>query len=218
MEEKDKKSRQIFAKLKPRRGQLRRNAQKLEEASLSHAKKFIVDRFDNIKSVRRHALGWLVAVGLLITVTMLQLMGYQKSYSLQAPIAGGVYAEGVIGPLETINPVLARSQAELSASRLVFSSLLNYDTDGYLRGELADTWRAENGGKRYVVELKKDLKWHDGTPVTVEDVIFTVNLIKNPLVRSPLYSSWAQIKVSRLSPTAIAFDLSRVYAYCRAIY
>ena len=62
MEEKDKKSRQIFAKLKPRRGQLRRNAQKLEEASLSHAKKFIVDRFDNIKSVRRHAPGWLVAV------------------------------------------------------------------------------------------------------------------------------------------------------------
>lgn len=99
---------------------MRRNARKLEEVSVSHAKKFIVDRFDNIKSVRRHALGWLVVVGLLIAVSALQLMGYQKSYSFEAPVAGGVYAEGVVGPLETINPILARSQAELSASRLVF--------------------------------------------------------------------------------------------------
>ncbi|MGB3009283.1 MAG: peptide ABC transporter substrate-binding protein [Candidatus Saccharimonadales bacterium] len=212
MEEKDKKSRQIFAKLKPRRGQLRRNARKLEEVSVSHAKKFIVDRFDNIKSVRRHALGWLVVVGLLIAVSALQLMGYQKSYSFEAPVAGGVYAEGVVGPLETINPILARSQAELSASRLVFSSLLNYDSTGHLRGELAETWRAENGGKRYIVDLRKGLKWHDGTPVTVEDVMFTVNLMKNPLVRSPLYSSWSQIKIVRLSETSVAFDLSRVYA------
>lgn len=36
--------------------------------------------------------------------------------------------------------------------------------------------------------------------------------MKNPLVRSPLYSSWSQIKIVRLSETSVAFDLSRVYA------
>ncbi len=212
MEEHPQKKQRILARLKPRRGQLRRSARKIEAASISHAKRFIVDRFDNIKSVRRHALGWLVAVGLLISVTALQLVGYQTSYSLQASVPGGVYAEGVVGPLETVNPILARTQAELSASRLVFSSLLSYDTTGHLRSELAVSWRAENGGKRYVVDLHKNLKWHDGAPLTVEDVMFTVNLIKNPLVRSPLYGSWSQIKVVRLSETSLAFDLSRVYA------
>jgi peptide/nickel transport system substrate-binding protein len=212
VEEKPKKRWRSLATIKPRRGQLRQGARKLEEVSVSHARRFIVDRFDSIKVVRRHAVGWLTAVGLLITISALQLMGYQQSYSLQAPVSGGVYAEGVIGPLETINPILARSQAEQSASRLVFSSLLNYDNTGSLRGELADSWRSENNGKRYVVELRKDLKWHDGEPVTPEDVIFTINLIKNPLVRSPLYPSWTQIKVSRVSDTAVAFDLARVYA------
>lgn len=201
-----------FSIIRPERGRLKRGARKLETASLRHARRFIVDRFDNIKLVRRHALGWLAAVGLLIFVSVLQLIGYQRSYSLSAPVVGGTYAEGVEGKLETINPILARSQAEQSAVRLIFSSLLNYDQTGHLRGEIASGWRAENSGKRYIVDIRPGLTWHDGQRVTADDVVFTVNLIKNPLVRSPLYGSWSQVKVTKLSPNSVAFDLARVYA------
>ena len=137
----------------------------------------------------------MVVIRLLISVSAFQLIGYQRSYSTYAPTTGGTFAEGVVGPLETMNPIFARTTAEQSASRLIFSGLLSYDSTTHLRGELADSWRAEDEGRRYIVDLKKDVYWHDGKKVTADDVVYTINMIKNPLVRSPLYSSWSQVKV-----------------------
>lgn len=198
--------------LKPTSRSLRRGARKIETATLKHANRFIVSRLDSIRSVRRHALGWLAFVGLLICISAFQLAGYQRSYSLYAPVAGGTYAEGVVGPLESINPIFARTQAEQAASRLVFASLLSYDATTHLRNDLASSWRIEQDGKRYVVDLRNDVVWHDGQKITADDVTFTVNLIKNPLVRSPLHNSWAQVKATKLSETSVAFDLVRPYA------
>lgn len=212
MEEPSVKSWHKFTKLRPARENLLRGARRVEAVTLKHAHTFILSRFDSIKSVRRHALGWLSFVGLIICVSVFQLIGYQQSYSMSAPSGGGTFAEGVVGPLEVINPIFSRTNAEQSASRLIFSGLLSYDVRKHLRGELADTWRAENDGKRYVVNLRKDIKWHDGEKITADDVVFTIGLIKNPLVRSPLYSSWSQVKVSKLSESSVAFDLSRTYA------
>lgn len=201
-----------FATLRTTRSGLRRRARKLETASLKHARTFIVERFDSVKSVRRQALGWLTVVGLLICVSVFQLLGYQRSYSVITTVAGGTYAEGVSGKLETMNPILVRTPAEQSASRLIFSGLLSYDETGHLRGELAKSWRVENSGLRYVVDLQPGVTWHDGKPLTADDVVFTVGLIKNQLVRSPLQPSWSQIKVVKLSSTSVAFDLARIYA------
>lgn len=197
---------------KPTRAVIKQGALHLERRSLRHAQTFIVDRFDSIRAVRRQALGWLTAIGLLILISVVQLFGYQRSYSLVTPTAGGTYAEATIGPLETMNPILTRTPAEQSATRLIFSGLLSYDTSGHLRPELADSWKVENNGKRYVVTLKPDIKWHDGKPFTADDVVFTVTLIKNQLVHSPLYGSWSQIKVTKLSNLSLAFDLTRTYA------
>lgn len=212
MDDQPDSSWQRFRKLSPSSRHIRQRARKLENATLKHAHTFILSRFDSIRSIKRHALGWLFFVGLLICVSAFQLVGYQRSYSQYAPVDGGTFAEGVIGPLETMNPIFARSSAEQSASRLIFSSLLTYDTSTHLRGELADSWRIENDGRRYVVDLRDDVKWHDGKKVTADDVIFTVGIIKNPLVRSPLYASWSQIRVTKLSGTTVAFDLVRPYA------
>ncbi len=197
---------------RPTRVTLKRRARKIETASVKHTQKFIVERLDNIKLVRRQALGWLFAVVLIIAISLFQLLSYQRSYSVLAPIEGSTYAEGVSGKLETMNPILARTSAEQSAARLLFSGLTSYDSAGQLRGELAEKWRTEDGGKRYIVDMRSSAVWHDGKPVTADDVVFTVGLIKNQLVRSPLYGSWSQIKVTKLSDHSVSFELARVYA------
>ena len=46
--------------------------------------------------------------------------------------SGGVYVEGVIGDISTLNPLLAASEPEQAVSRLLFSSLYNYDVTGAL--------------------------------------------------------------------------------------
>ncbi len=184
----------------------------MENATLKHAHRFIVSRFDSIRFVKRHAIGWLLFVGLLILVSGFQLLGYQRSYSQFSPVEGGTYAEGVVGALETMNPIFARTVAEQSASRLIFSGLFSYDSTTHLRGELASTWRVENDGRKYIVDLRDDVYWHDGKKITADDVIYTIGIIKNPLVRSPLYGSWSQVRVTKVSQSSVAFELVRPYA------
>lgn len=213
-EEPSARSWRRFARLKPDRKKIRRRARKIESATLKHAHRFIIRRWENVKHVRRFALGWLLLVGLLIGVSGLQMLSYRHALMKTGPVSGGTYAEAVTGPLETINPLFAATSAEQSASRLIFASLLSYDSSNHLRGELAASWRSEEQGKRYIVDLRQDLMWHDGQPLTADDVVFTVERIKNPLTRAnqSLYRSWTSIKVSKLSDYSLAFDLSAPYA------
>ena len=201
-----------FTQLKPNRRLLTRSARKIENATLKHAHTFIIRRWDNVRDVRRHAIGWLVLVGLLIVLSATQMMMFQKTFSADAPIPGGTYAEGVLGELDNINPLFASSSAERSASKLLFASLLSYDKSGGLRGELASTWQTENDGKTYVVTLRDGLRWHDGAPITADDVVYTINMMKDPRAGSVLYSSWAGVAVEKRSDLVVTMTLPVPYA------
>lgn len=209
MEEPSSQNWRRFTRLRPDRKRIRRSAKKIEIATLKHAHTFIIRRWDNVKDVRRFALSWAFLIGLLIAVSGLQMLAYQRAFSQVAPTDGGTFAEGVVGPLETINPLFATTSAEKSASALIFSGLLSYDQQNSLRGEIANDWRIENDGRRYVVDLKQDVSWHDGAPVTADDVVFTVDRMKNKLTKADasLYNSWTGISVTKLSQYSVAFDL-----------
>lgn len=202
-----------FRRLRPESGKrLIRGARKIEKATLRHTHKFLVSRYENIRNVKRQAFGWIAAVSLLIVLGGIQLVATQDSYSTVAKSDGGVYAEGVIGQLDVINPLFTSTQAERSAARLIYSGLLGYDSEGELRGELAESWRIERDGARYVVEMKPDINWHDSRPVTADDVVFTVEMMQDSATRANQQQMWGGIKVEKLSDRTIAFDLPRAYA------
>lgn len=199
-------------RLRTNRKRIKRSAKKIETATVKHAHTFIVSRWENVKNVRKLAMVWLLLVAILISVSGLQMLAYYNSYTRVAAADGGTYAEGVVGPLETINPLFAATSAERSASKLIFSGLLSYDPSNKLRGEIADTWRVENGGLKYVVDLRQNVMWHDGVEVTADDVVFTINRIKNPDVRSRLYEDWVNVTVSKISRYSVAFTIPRPYS------
>jgi peptide/nickel transport system substrate-binding protein len=202
-----------FTRLKrPTVKTVRTRARKIEGATLRHAHRFIISRWTNLREVRRLALGWMALASLLVIVTGVQLFWVQNAYSSQQSESGGTYAEGVIGRLDTLNPIYATTQSERSASRLIFSSLVRYDTNNALVGDIATTWQASNGGKTYVVQLRKDAKWHDGESLTADDVVYTLDLIKNPQTRSYLYLTWHDIGVKKLDKYRVQFDLPSAYA------
>jgi peptide/nickel transport system substrate-binding protein len=212
LEEPSSSSWRRFSRLRPNRKLLRRRARKIESATVKHAHTFLIHRWENVRDVRRHALGWMLLVGLLIALSGVQIVFSQRNFMADSPADGGTFAEGVLGDLDTINPIFASTSAERTASKLVFASLLSYDSQNQLRGELASTWKVEQDGKRYVVSLRPNLTWHDGAPLTADDVVFTVGLMQNPLTRSSLYSTWTGIKVSKIDDHTVAFDLQGVYA------
>lgn len=201
-----------FARMRTSKRQIRKRARKIESATIKHAHRFLIHRWGNVKEVRRAVLSWLMLMAVLIVMSGFQLSAFQKSYSQTGPVSGGTYAEGVQGPLETINPIFASTSAEVSASKLVFSGLLSYDKTNSLRNDIAKSWSVDEGGKRYVVDMREDVKWHDGKPVTADDVVFTVERIKNPLTRAVNRTSWTGVTVAKAGPYKVVFDLPAPYA------
>ena len=198
--------------LKIDKKRLSRRMKKAEASTTRHAHRFIIKRLDNIRNVRRHIISWLLLVGVMILAVGAQLIWFQRSYQTTAAARGGTYAEGSLGPVETLNPLYANSSAEMATARLMFSSLYHYDETGHLQGDLARTIATNDGGKTYTVTLRPDARWHDGTQLTAHDVAFTVNLIKNPETRSPLRINWQDVKVEAVNDTTVRFTLPAVYA------
>lgn len=189
-----------------------RRVKKAEGATMRHAHKFIVGRLDNIRSVRRHIIVWLLLVGAMIIAVGMQYMWFQNSYTTLAAAKGGTYAEASMGPIDTLNPLYASSDAELAASRLMFSSLFNYDETGHLHNDLAESMTIDKTGTIYTVKLRPNVRWHDGMLVTAKDVAFTVNLIKNPETRSGLRVNWQDITATALDDSTVQFHLPAIYA------
>ncbi|HET8883920.1 MAG TPA: peptide ABC transporter substrate-binding protein [Candidatus Saccharimonadales bacterium] len=201
-----------FQKLTFDSKKISKRVKKAEGATMRHAHKFIVGRLDNMRDVRRHIIGWLLLIGVMIVVVGVQLMWFQHSYQTTTAASGGSYAEASLGPIETLNPLYATSSAEVAASRLLFSSLYSYDETGHLRGDLAKSTEVDKSGAKYTITLRSDAVWHDGRQVTANDVAFTVNLIKNPATRSPLRSNWQDVRVEALDDTTVQFQLPASYA------
>lgn len=191
---------------------LEKKATKAEKATIKHAHKFIISRLENIRQSRRHIIGWLVLLTFLISITGFQLILFRQEYKTTAAADGGTYAEASLGPIETLNPLYASTSAEIASSKLLFSSLFNYDQTGTLNNDIAQTMTIDPTGKIYTIKLNNTAKWHDGTNLTAQDVEFTINLIKNPETRSILRSNWQNITAKAIDETTITFTTPEVYA------
>lgn len=186
--------------------------QRAESVTTKHARKFIFQRLNNIRDARREIMLWLIIVGVMIGTVVLQLAWFGGNYLTTTAAAGGTYSEASRGPIKTLNPLYATTDAELSASRLLFSSLYSYDTTGHLTSDLAIKTDANEDGTVYTVTLRSDAMWHDDVKLTAKDVAFTINLIKNPNTRAPLAVNWRDVNVKALDDDTVQFTLPAAYA------
>lgn len=207
-----KKGWRRFRRLKIEKGVIRRRARKIEIATVKHAHRFLTRRWTNMRDVGRHTVGWLLLVGILIGLATVQATWFAGAYTQSAPDDGGTYAEGIVGELETMNPLFASSPAEVSASKVLFSGLLSYDRDNRLQPDAAASWTVSPDGKVYTVQLRNDVYWHDGVKLTVDDVMFTVQLIQNPATKAIQYGTLAGVTVEKVTENQIRFVLPSVYA------
>ena len=126
------------------------------------------------------------------------------------PEQGGVYTEGLIGSLGRLNPLLDwNNQADRDINRLLFSGLIRFDEHGRPQADLARSWASTPEGTIYNFEIRQDAVWHDGTPVTSEDVIFTVEMIKSTgsLYPQDIKDLWGRIQVEKLNEKNLKFTL-----------
>ena len=96
------------------------------------------------------------------------------------PDEGGAYVEAAIGTPNYLNPVLVQfNQVDRDLSSLLFSGLTRFDDKGLIAPDLAEKWEIQDEGKGYLFHLRHDVRWHDHTPFTADDVLFTVEAMQH---------------------------------------
>lgn len=97
---------------------------------------------------------------------------------------------GISNLPDSLNPVLEQNLQGMNANELVFDGLANFEVDsasGKLNAELAlaDSITQDPATKTTYTAVLKDVKWHDGTPVTASDVAYSFAAYMNPENKSP---------------------------------
>lgn len=147
----------------------------------------------------------------------LLLLSEQTGFRLVSPVptSGGVYTEALVGRLQRLNPVLDYyNSADRDVDNLIFSSLIKFDEKGLPAGDLAETWGISYDGLSYNFELRENALWHDGNPVVAEDVLFTIELMRDPdsVLPEDIKEFWANVEVLALSEENIQFNLQEAFA------
>lgn len=136
--------------------------------------------------------------------------GY-SSISTEVPAQGGIVTEATTDYSRFINPVLARSDVDKDLVVMIYSGLLKPDSNNVLINDLADSIVKSDDGLTYTVKLKNNLKFQDGNPLTVDDVIFTIQKIKDPAIKSPIAPNWTGVDVRKIDDNSIQFILPEAY-------
>ncbi len=167
-------------------------------------------------------LRWPLLIVLLALVAIGVLLIGQQPAVLQPVVApviqpakGGAYTEGLLGSAGRFNPVLDfNNPPDRDIDRLIFSGLVRFDDRGLPVGDLADSWGISRDGTVYNFSLRPKASWHDGKPVTSDDVIFTIDMLKDDQSNAPpdVREMWKQVQVKRLDDKTLQFRLPEPFA------
>ncbi len=132
------------------------------------------------------------------------------------PAFGDTFIEGSIGDASTLLPILASDSASSEINGLVYSGLVRYDGELKVVGELAESWEISEDNLTITFHLRKGVKWHDGTPFTSADVLFTYQLYIDPETPTAYAESYLQVKKAE-APDDYTFRVTYDQPYAPAL-
>jgi peptide/nickel transport system substrate-binding protein len=156
----------------------------------------------------------LALIGIFLLTLLLGVTAYSVSTEL-APDYGGVFREGVAGNPQYINPLLCHiHEVDQDLCRLLFRGLTRLNRNGQIVPDLAEAWSITPDGLTYTFRLREYQFWHDGAPVTLDDVIFTIEMMQSPdtPVIPDLAELWRSVDVERVDERSVRFVLNQPFA------
>lgn len=153
-----------------------------------------------------------LAIVAFVASGLLLLWNLNTSYLVEVPEPGGTLVEGIVGTPRFINPVTAVSDADRDMVALVYSGLLTFTEDGTPKPNLASSYTISEDGRTYSFILREDATFHDGTPVTTDDVEFTIQKIQDPAIKSPRRPAWDGVVINKKGTREISFTIRQPYA------
>jgi peptide/nickel transport system substrate-binding protein len=134
---------------------------------------------------------------------------------------GGTLTEGINSDPDSLNPMLAVNNVGTITNRLLFEGMLGLAADGSLQPALAELPEVSSDGLTYTFQLKPDVKWSDGSPITADDVVFTFKTITAPEYKefNSFQRSLAEQYIASVeSPSAGTIVITTKTVYAPALY
>lgn len=162
---------------------------------------------------------WQIAIALAGIGVIVVLFGRLAALSASTdnPATGGVYREAVVGtpviPIPLLNDPVADPGGRALIS-LLFEGLTRIGIDGLVEPALAEGYTVDATGEIYTFTLRPGLRWHDGTPLTTDDVVFTLRTLQElEQAGEPAVASfWRTTLIERVDNRTVRFILSGPFA------
>lgn len=132
-------------------------------------------------------------------------------YTEPTPVSGGTLIEGIVGVPRFVNPVLAVTRVDQDIAALVFAGLMKINPDGELVPDIAESITPSSDGATYNIIIRSDIRFHDGTPLTARDVSFTIALMQDADLKSPVRGNWTGVMVEEIGEYEFNLILSEPY-------
>lgn len=153
---------------------------------------------------RKERIAFIAAFFVLIASSLLLAISVIKLNTVLTPVDGGEYVEGIVGQPIYINPLFAENNnSDNDLSQLFFANMR----------AIAEKVDMSEDGRTFTLRLKGDIAWHDNRPLTADDVIFTVQLIQDPDVNSPLAAAWKGVRAERISERELQVIAPTTYSF-----
>lgn len=179
------------------------------------------------RSAPLHAVGgplgmdgrWTRAAAVVLVLASTVLGGCRRDEPAVGEVAGPPVRGGtlVVGMRTDFGPFNSIVNTDIYTDEIIkyalFTPLIQYDEELEPRPYLAESWTFE-GDTAVVFRLRRDVTWHDGRPVTAEDVKFTFDLAKRPEAASLLESAYiSNVETATVVDSfTIRFDFARPHA------
>ncbi len=130
-----------------------------------------------------------------------------------APKTGGKLTIGAAADILQLVPFLSTDAPSGEVHALIHDGLVALEGNNKIVPALATEWKTSADGKTWTFTLRKDVKFHDGSPFTSADVKFTYDQILDPKVKSNARNNYSSIeKIETPDAQTVVFQLKDVYA------
>lgn len=167
---------------------------------------------------------WVAAILTLVILTVSACGGASSSKTAQeqggktpagTPKNGGSIVIAVQDDPKVLNPIYASDRVTLTIDQALYAPLYSIN-NGKTTYVLAESLTPSEDHKKYTLKLREGLTWHDGQPLTADDVIFTMDSIldekQHSFFRGSFVYDGKPLTMKKIDDRTVEFDLPTVSA------
>src|SRR6266851_2044783 len=151
---------------------------------------------------------------LVLTALVISLALVSSAALAQTPKRGGTLRVSYGNEIAHLDFHTAPGYEMMWVAMNVGCGLVNITPDGKFVGDAADSWQTSSDGLLYTFKLRKNVLFHDGTPVDADAVKFNIERLRDPATKSgmrPFYEPVHSLEV--LDPQTLQVRLQHPYAF-----